>query len=250
MTPTLPTVSVCCGTAIERPRFYPRQIITADDLTLDQEYFRDKLQRHARLLHGWGVVCGATLDYTTSAWMIKVNAGYILGPCGNEIAICKDVCFDIRSRCVTGTTTGQDPCADIWQPPAPTAAAAGPTTVFVAIAYSQLQSRPVRVAAAGCGCSENQCESSRWQDSYKICVLDTLPASHTGDPRRSPVMEGPPPACPPVPTDGWVVLGAATVQTNGTVSNIMYSNCRRQVVSFAACWWRPSDPGPNPNGNA
>ena len=119
MTPTLPKPSVCCGTgtANERPRFYPRQIITADDLTLDQEYSRQKFQRHNRFLHGWGVVCGATLDYTTKPWMIKVAAGYVLGPCGEEIVLCTDVCFDIRTRCVTAAPPGQDPCADIWQPP-------------------------------------------------------------------------------------------------------------------------------------
>ncbi len=247
MTPTLPNVSVCCGTAIERPRFYPRQIITADDLTLDQEYFREKIQRHAHFLHGWGVVCGATLDYTTKPWLIKVDAGYILTPCGNEIVICNDICFDIRTRCLTATT-GQDPCADIWQPPV--RPANGPTTVFVAIEYVQLQGRPVRVAAAGCGCADNQCESSRWQDSYRICVLDTLPDSHKGNPQTSPTTEGPPPACPPVITNPWVVLGAVTVQVDGTVSNIVYSTCRRQVVTFAPCWWRPTDPAANPNGTA
>ena len=49
-----------CDTSIaELPRYYPRQLITPDDLTLEQNYFRDRLRRHNRLLHGWGVVCGA-----------------------------------------------------------------------------------------------------------------------------------------------------------------------------------------------
>jgi hypothetical protein len=252
MTPTVPKtpVSVCCGTAIERPRFYARQIITADDLTLDQDYSREKFRRHARFLHGWGVVCGATLEYTTKPWIIRVTGGYILDPCGSEIVLCKDVCFDVRTRCMT-TTTVPDPCADVWQPPAP--AATKPVNVFVAIAYAQTQGRPVRVKAAGCGCGENQCESSRWQDGYTICVLDTLPDSHTNTkPQTVPITEGLPPACPPVITDPWVVLGQAIVQPDGTISQIVYSNCRRQVVSFADCWWRPTDPAanPNPSGNA
>ena len=49
----------CDHIIAERPRYYGRQLITADDLTLEQDYFRDKLRRHNRLLHGWGVVCGA-----------------------------------------------------------------------------------------------------------------------------------------------------------------------------------------------
>ena len=36
----------------ERPRFFARQLVTPLDLTLGQEYFRTKLRRHNRLLHG------------------------------------------------------------------------------------------------------------------------------------------------------------------------------------------------------
>jgi hypothetical protein len=242
MTPTIPDVSICCETTAEYPRFYPRQIVTADDLTLDQRFSREKARRHSRFLHGWGVVCGATLDYTTKPWMIKVRAGYVITPCGDEIVICKDVCFDLRDRCITAPPAGQDPCGDVWQPPA---AAQGAITVFVAIEFSQTQTRPVRVKSAGCGCSDNQCESSRWKDGYRICILDTLPESHQGDPNPVPVTAGDPPQCPPVIVDPWVVLGAVTVQTDGTVSTIVYSNCRRQMVSFAKSWWRPADPPVN-----
>ena len=34
--------------AIERPRFFPRQLVTPDDLTLGQDYFRNKLRRLTR----------------------------------------------------------------------------------------------------------------------------------------------------------------------------------------------------------
>jgi len=38
--------------------YFPRQLLTADDMTADQQYFLNKLRRHNRYLHGWGVVCG------------------------------------------------------------------------------------------------------------------------------------------------------------------------------------------------
>ena len=227
----------------ERPRFYPRQIVTADDLTLDQTYFVNKSRRHNRNLHGWGIVCGGALDYSTKPWMVVVKSGYVLGPYGDEIVVCKDVCFDVRTRCVTATP-GSDPCADVWQPSAPTA---GTTTssAIIAIEYAAIQTRPVRVNSAGCGCQENQCEASRCQDSYRICVLDAVPASHNGDPRHAPTLEGTPPACP-APSDPWVVLGTVALQPDGTVTQISYAH-RHQVVSYAPCWWQPTDPGPNPN---
>jgi len=243
MTPTMPPVSALSDTCSERPRFFPRQIVTADDLTLDQTYFLNKSRRHNRNLHGWGVVCGAALDYSTMPWMVVVKSGYVLGPYGDEIVICQDVCFDVRTRCVT-PTPGSDPCADVWHPAAP-AAGSTATSAIIAIEYLAVEARPVRVRAAGCGCEDSQCEASRWRDSYKICVLDTLPASHSGDPRPEPILQGPPPLCPN-PSDPWVVLGTATLQPDGTITQISYEH-RRQVVSFAPCWWQPTSPGPNPN---
>ena len=50
---------LCDGGLLERPRYFPRQLISDVELTLEQQYFRDRLRRHNRLLHGWGVVCGA-----------------------------------------------------------------------------------------------------------------------------------------------------------------------------------------------
>ena len=44
---------------LERTRYYAGQLVGPDDLTEDQRYFRERLRRHNRLLHGWGVVCGA-----------------------------------------------------------------------------------------------------------------------------------------------------------------------------------------------
>ena len=43
---------------LERVNFFPRQLLTDGDMIADQEYFREKLRRHNRYLHGWGVVCG------------------------------------------------------------------------------------------------------------------------------------------------------------------------------------------------
>jgi hypothetical protein len=49
----------CEGHRRERPRYFARQLITPEELNLEQAYFRDRMRRHNRLLHGWGVVCGA-----------------------------------------------------------------------------------------------------------------------------------------------------------------------------------------------
>lgn len=230
---------------LERPRFFPRQLITTDDLTLGQDYLRNKLRRLVRFLHGWGVVCGARVvtPVSAAAWQVVVQRGYILGPYGDEILIERDVCFDLRTRCAAGASgdaCGEpaDPwCADTWPEPQP----AGPR--FVAVRYKEMMSRPVRLQPAGCGCDDAQCEYSRWRDGYEICVLDRCPDSHASPPAFDTF--GKPahiPDCPDCPSEPWVVLATVVVNENGEVQSIDNCSCRRMVFSLAPFWWRCTDP--------
>src|SRR5712672_3134885 len=115
-----------CDTAIaELPRYYPRQLITPDDLTLEQNYFRDRMRRHNRLLHGWGVVCGALVcpvpnpnstggDNQYLPWQVKVQRGYVLGPYGDEIILDCERTVDLRTNGTIGITG--EPCLDAPDP--------------------------------------------------------------------------------------------------------------------------------------
>ncbi len=230
----------------ERPRYFPRQLITPDDMTLEQEYFRNKMRRHNRLLHGWGVVCGALVcpvlkSNGTSAgvpWKVVVQPGYILGPYGDEIIIDCNVCFDLRTRCVTGVTGeacggAVDPwCSDVYVEPK-----TKDGKLYVAVRYKQVMSRPVRVQPVGCGCDDSQCEYSRWRDGYEICVLDHCPKSEDPPPLEFP-KPGPTPTCPPCPPEPWVVLAEVQIDDQGVVQRINNCACRRLAVSFAHLWWQ------------
>src|SRR5262245_17339354 len=104
--------------ALERPRFFPRQLIAPSDLTQGLDYFLDKLRRHNRLLHGWGVVCGAKVcpvyckkSGNPEPWKVKVSPGYILGPYGDEIVIDHDCPIDLRRN---SAPESGSPGADPW----------------------------------------------------------------------------------------------------------------------------------------
>ena len=56
-----PQQAFCQEGVLERPRYFPGQLMTPEEMILEQNYFRDKMRRHNRLLHGWGVVCGAVV---------------------------------------------------------------------------------------------------------------------------------------------------------------------------------------------
>lgn len=232
---------------IERPRFFPRQLVTPDDLTLGQDYFRNKLRRHNRYLHGWGVVCGTkvVMPATPKAWKVVIQKGYILGPYGDEILIEQEICFDVRTRCLS--VTSGDACGEVIDPlcpdqtldPRPSSKPA-----FLAVRYKEMPSRPVRVQPVGCGCDDTLCEYSRWRDGYEVCVLDACPPSHqTAPPKWDDVIKPHGiPDCPPCPDDPWVVLAKVETDDKGNITSIDNCTCRRMVLSLASVWSRCNEP--------
>ena len=238
----------CDDNSAERPRYFPRQMITADDLTLEADYFRNKLRRHNRLMHGWGVACGALVcpvaktDGTdgTEPWKVKVKPGYILGPYGDEILIDCERTVDLRTSGVTGITgepctEAPDPwCSEVFLVQQQTT----PLTMYVAVKYKEVMTRPVRVQPVGCGCDDTQCEYSRLRDGYEIGILKACPDSGQVAPNKDDLFKCPLPECPDCPSDPWVVLAAVTLNQEGSIQPIDNRSCRRLVAALGHFWWK------------
>lgn len=248
---------------LERPRYFARQLMTPEELILEQDYFRDKMRRHNRLLHGWGVVCGAivcrvalpggsktkvggkSLPCPEAAvpscydpWKVSLSPGYILGPYGDEIVIDCDVQVDVRAMCTPGIS-GEicPPPPDPWCVDVTVERQPGP--LFLAVRYQEIATRPVRVQPYGCSCDDTACEYSRLRDGFEVCMLEECPASHRGDPQGDPACMLRP--CPPCPDDPWVVLARIELDVDG-IRDIDNYSCRRLVTSLADLWCRPRDP--------
>lgn len=250
------TTNPCDSTIAELPRYYPRQLITPDDLTLEQNYFRDRMRRHNRLLHGWGVVCGALVCPATTtnsdgsvsftAWQVQVQTGYALGPYGDEIILDCVRTVDLRTSGVTGVTgepciDAPDPwCSQVFTTPSTT------NTLFIAIKYKQSMMRPVRVQPVGCGCDDTSCEYSRLHDGYEIGVLTTCPTCNACDKNVLPARQaqflatGAIPACPDCSCGPWVCLAQVTLNADGSgsIQQIDNVSCRRLVLSLCDFWWQ------------
>ncbi len=240
------STQLCDLGTMNRPRYFPRQLITPVELTLEQQYFRDKMRRHNRLLHGWGVVCGAqvcqVIDATTNAaqpWMVTVQPGYILGPYGDEILIESAQGFDLRT---TGpvSSDGSGGASDPWCTPVRAQPPSG--SLYVAVSYQETMCRQVRVQPTGCGCDEAQCEYSRWQDGFALGVLTQCPATNQSQPSFDNLFRGAPrPDCPTCPASPWVVLATVTVDSGGNIHGIDNCSCRRLVVGWSNIWWQCTD---------
>ena len=253
--PCAPTVEnrMSWTEGLQRPRYYPRQLVTPAELNLESRYFVERLRRHNRMLHGWGVVCGARSVPCPSEngtgkqpWKLKLCPGYAIDGHGNDVVIDAERIVDIRSSSVlipSGAPEGElrDPwCSDVWGD-------REGGTVWVAICHEERPARPVRPQPTGCGCDDPSCEYSRWHDGYRVTFLDHCPDSHSGP---APTTEdflaslsGGLRECPECPEDPCVVLAAVTYEADGTVTGVDNCSCRRNVVSLADLWWRCASAG-------
>ena len=72
-----------------RVRYFFGQVLSAEDLSAEQEYFLEKHRRHNRTLHGAGVVFG--LEVSRQKDSVVVQPGLGLNCRGEEIFICEPV---------------------------------------------------------------------------------------------------------------------------------------------------------------
>ena len=243
---TTTTLPCADDIGLERVRFFPRQLIAADDLNQEQTYHRQRLRNHNRFLHGWGVVCGCDVqptNDTTKRWQVRVCPGYVLTPQGDEVFIPTEALFDVAT-CITQSS---DPCAFSRPCPPVGLKAKATQTLYLAVRYVECQARPVRVAPAGCGCDDADCEYSRIRDGYEFCCLAALPASHKEAPLDCDQLCKPTSVfpCPDCPDDGWVVLATLTVPELSTTQltdvdpladrHLLYSTAMIQQLSLCTC---------------
>lgn len=238
---------------LERVNFFNRQLLTADDMTADSRYYREKSRLHNIFMHGCGVVCGLIVAEAPTAaqpWRVSVSAGYALGPYGDEIFVGEAVYFDL-AQCASGGKTS--PC----EPSTILAGAAGTSsTVYLAIKYAECLARPVRTASSGCGCDSDPCQYSRIIDSFQIQCLPTPPAQPPPPLTLCQAMQNPVLlTCPPCPTSPWVVLATITLPSstsmdiantdidNSTLRQVLLSTALIQSQVYRCCCGQKTSPG-------
>ena len=219
------------GVALERVRYYPRQLMDSNTLTVAHDYHLHKARQHNRMLHGWGVVCGFEVKANPSEknpMRVTVCPGYALSPQGDVIEINTSVNFDLAS----GVQTSPDPCANTMPcpPVGQTATGDEDRVYYLVVRYSECYSRPERVPPAGCGCDETACEYARIRDGFELKLLLDLPESHqraaetddawcreikrwANSDDRGPAPIPPCPSCTEVP---WVVLAGIRIPLEAT----------------------------------
>ena len=74
-----------------RPHYFAGQLLDAGTLQAEQDYHREKLRLHNRMLHGFGIVSGlgVHVEPTTDpeGGRVIVDPGYAIDGCGEQIAV-------------------------------------------------------------------------------------------------------------------------------------------------------------------
>jgi hypothetical protein len=80
--------------ALVRNRYFAGQLLTAQDLQVEQDYVRARLRRHNRELHGVGVVRGLQIsvrpDGGGAGEQVIVQPGVAIAPDGEDIEVCAE----------------------------------------------------------------------------------------------------------------------------------------------------------------
>jgi hypothetical protein len=71
--------------SLKRPLFFSGKLLTAEDHALEQQYVNEKLRRHNRSLHGFGIVSGLRVNFESGK--IVVDSGMALDCQGNELVV-------------------------------------------------------------------------------------------------------------------------------------------------------------------
>jgi hypothetical protein len=145
--------------ALARPDWRAGNILTANDLCLEHRYTVQRMRRHRRLVHGWGVVCGLTVVASGCGWELFVCPGYGITPCGDEIDLVSRHRFDLRDY--------------LWTRPLESSM----RRVWVSV---EADDEPADLvvgppASCGCDCGCHDQKPSRLQDAVRVVVSWTRP---------------------------------------------------------------------------
>jgi len=228
----------------ERTRYFPGQLVGADDLTQDQAYAAERRRRHNRLLHGWGVVAGAGVTIGTDPGTVVVSTGFVLGPDGEEIWIGDDVVVDLCHVDAAGNLLMRPAAAGSSELSWTTSVAVQRSpgeTVHLGVRYAEHRTRPVRVPGSMCGCDQGGCdqggcEFSRVADAYAFAGLSSLPDGYAPmAPPDTLDLFGGGPAVTPLPAplrDAWVVLADVVMAGATQVDSLDLYARRRHVAAY------------------
>lgn len=199
-----------------RPRWQPGSYLTAAAVTLEQNYRLQKLRRHNRQMHGWGVLCGLWVVPAADAthpWAVRICPGYAIGPYGDEIEVPQSIQVNIEDY--------------LWYQPETALGIVFQQIALVAIRYQEFTDDLTAFPNRPCQCNDPEYVPDRIGDGYQPGVLWSNPVLNlrTGAPgttappptdaKDTPVCARESAPCPECPESPWAILAAIRLPQRG-----------------------------------
>jgi hypothetical protein len=159
------TVASGCGCAVcqglqtfTSPIYATGGLLTADDLASEQAFVRAKMRLHNRHLHGWGTVCGLKVVCDDCDGVVRVEPGYAIDSCGNDIVLATATPFNaVAAIQACAATRPKIGACDPFVPPPDPGCQDVDTYWCVTLRYNELQTAQTAqyprqtFSSGGCG---------------------------------------------------------------------------------------------------
>lgn len=205
--------------SLERTQYFPEQILSPSDLAQDRTYLLHRLRRHNRLLHGWGIVLGFTVEALPAndvvaaekpkkcrtpasgtsplppdvkpgdgTWLV-VQPGYAVTPLGDEIYL-PDPIYLNTSEELDGALVAIP--AECCSHTSPCKVDPKGKTFYLIIEAFESESRPVSAANTRCGDHPEHFEFSRIRDTLRFRLIEKPVQPYADDNDRRKLLTGNP----------------------------------------------------------
>jgi len=215
-------VSLRRANGLDRPRYFDRQLLIADDLSLEQGFADRRLALMARHTLGWGVAAGLCLSTrplspAAGAVDLAVSPGYALTPNGDEVYLSQEIILDDIAAAII-TTCGTPADCQALEAGRPVR----PTRAWIIARPAPLDGGPRPAMPEACGHPGNTLRPSRRCGGAVVEIACALLPPHDAPlPGPEPLQHdvcGPwgPPLAPEVSAAAnYVVLGAIEIVPEG-----------------------------------
>jgi len=206
-----------------KPQWAAGRVLTAEACSLEQQYRLQKLRRHNREMHAWGVLCGLWVVPAVDSshpWGVRICPGYAIGPYGDEIELLQSEQVNIEDY--------------LWYQPHTFSAVALRAIAYIAVRYQDWSAGLATLPSEPCECANPEYKDAYIVDGHQAGVLWTGPKRRdetptpqptrppstnlpaTGEPKgRGEMCRPESPHCPPCPDSPWVILARVLLPARG-----------------------------------
>jgi hypothetical protein len=168
--------SGCCRlTCFERPSYFCGQLLSDADLTLQENYFREKNKLYHRTIDGFGVVCGLRMRCEPNCnGRITISDGYAIDCCGNDMIVCEQRTFDVIGALRKKKwllERRKEPCKDEEYD----RGCITKQCFYIGICYSEEPADYVTPYNTDCSPAPGPCQPTRVREGVRFEIYDKLP---------------------------------------------------------------------------